>query len=35
LKDEVNNLRDKEGDQKLKGFDLVSMTKDDKAFIGK
>ena len=34
LKDGVSSLREKEGDQKLKGFDLASMSKDDKRFIG-
>ena len=34
LKDSVSSLREKEGDQKLRGFDLVSMSKDDKSFIG-
>ena len=34
LKDNVNNLRDKEGEKKLKGFDLLSISKDEKAFIG-
>jgi hypothetical protein len=34
LKDNVNKLRDKEGEKKLKGFDLVSISKDEKAFIG-
>ena len=34
LKDGVSSLREKEGDQKLKGFDLASMSKDDKSFIG-
>jgi hypothetical protein len=34
LKDSVYNLREKEGDKKLKGFDLVSISNDDKSFIG-
>jgi hypothetical protein len=34
LKDDVNSLREKEGDKKLSGFDLVSISKDEKLIIG-
>lgn len=35
LKDVVNKLKDKEGEKKLTGFDLVALSNDDKAMIGK
>jgi hypothetical protein len=34
LKDNVNTLREKEGEKKLSGFDLLSISKDEKLIIG-
>ena len=34
LKDNVNTLREKEGEKKLTGFDLISISKDEKLIIG-
>ena len=35
LKDDVYLLREKEGDKKLKGFDLISISKEESHVIGK